>query len=385
MLANRRRFLKHTARSLPALAALPSLLYAADKPTSEFPGMIVRSTEPQNLEYPFGQLSGPITPTEHFYVRNHFPVPKIDLRSWRLEVVGAVKQSLSLTYDELLKLPGATLTATLECAGNGRVYLTPQPQGVLWGLGAVSTAEWKGVTLSSVLEKAGVKEGAVDVILEAADRGAVANPPSPGPISFARSLPLKKAQAPEVLLAYQMNGADLTPAHGQPLRAVVGGWYGMASVKWLARIIVSERPCDGFWQTLDYTYFERRHGLPALVPITRMEVKSSIARPGRSEAVPAGKPYRVFGAAWSGEAAIAKVEVSTDGGRNWGAAKLLDKPSDWAWSLWEYTWQVPAAQGACSLLARATDAKGRIQPMDRDPDRRNYMISHVLPVDVFVK
>jgi DMSO/TMAO reductase YedYZ molybdopterin-dependent catalytic subunit len=382
---SRRAFLKETAIALPGLVVGGAWLRGEEAAKSNFPGMIVRSTEPQNLEYPFSSLDGLITPNEHFYVRNHFAAPKVDMSSWRLKVEGAVRQPLDLSYDDLLKLPSTTLTATLECAGNGRVFLTPQPQGTLWGLGAVSTAKWKGIALAALLERAGVKDGAVEVILEGADRGTVANPPSPGAIAFARSLPLKKATQPEVLLAYQMNDADLPAAHGHPLRAVIGGWYGMASVKWLTRVIVTDKPFQGYWQTFDYTYFERRDGHPTLVPITRMDVKSAIARPARDEVIPEGRPYRIFGAAWSGETTIAKVELSTDGGKTWAAAKLLEKPTDTAWGLWEYTWQVPAAKGPAKVMARATDAQGHTQPLERDPDRRHYMISHVVPVEVLIK
>src|SRR5262249_50532504 len=156
--------------------------------------------------------------------------------------------------------------------------------------------------------------------------GEVKDPPtSPGVIHFARSLPLEKARKPEVLLAYRMNGEELPPAHGFPLRAVVPGWYGMASVKWLTRVIVTERPYLGYYQSLDYTTWQRINGLPTLVPITALEVKAEVARPALDEVVAAGSTYRVHGAAWAGESEVAKVEVSGDGGRTWAEAKLLDK------------------------------------------------------------
>src|SRR5262249_49811328 len=161
-----------------------------------------------------------------------------------------------------LKLPSRTIPALLECAGNGRAFLVPRARGVAWQLGAVGTAEWTGVPLSAILDRAGVRAGAVEVILEGADSGEFReDPQAPGPIHCARSLPLEKARQQEVLLAYRMNGAEITAAHGYPLRAVVPGWYGMASVKWLTRLVVSDRPFQGFFQSIDYTYFERRHGL----------------------------------------------------------------------------------------------------------------------------
>jgi DMSO/TMAO reductase YedYZ molybdopterin-dependent catalytic subunit len=386
MSLSRRDFLVRGG-TVPFLAASLNLrLSAAEPERPSFPGMIVRATEPQNLEFPFVALDGFLTPNEQFYVRNHFAAPKIDVKAWKLSVTGAVKQPLELTYDELLKLPTRTLTATLECAGNGRAFLVPPVNGVQWGAGAVSNAEWSGVPLAAILEKAGLKDSAVEVVLEGADKGPInSDSKSPGPINFARSLPLAKANSEATLLAYKMNGADLPAAHGAPLRAVVGGWYGMAAVKWLTRIIVAEKPFGGFFQTLDYATWERRDGLPSLVPLAKMQVKSAVARPGLAEVVPAGKPYRVFGAAWAGEAAVAKVEVSTDGGATWAAAKLLDKPAPLVWSRWELIWNVPVQAGPARLMARATDADGNTQPAARDSDRRNYMVSHIVPVEVTVR
>src|SRR5262249_16836123 len=200
----------------------------------------------------------------------------------------AVERPLELSLDELHKLDAKTMRLTMECAGNSRVFLTPAARGVNWQFGAVGNAEWTGVPLAGVVERAGVKKTAVERTLEGCDTGTVADPQSPGTIPFARSLPLDKASRPEVILAWGMNGKDLTAAHGAPLRAIVGGWYGMASVKWLTRIILTERPFQGFFQSLDYTYFERAHGLATLVPITEMQVKSLIARPTQGESIAAG-------------------------------------------------------------------------------------------------
>jgi DMSO/TMAO reductase YedYZ molybdopterin-dependent catalytic subunit len=382
-LLDRRAFLTGAA-TLPLLAG--RTLADATPPRAPFPGLIIREREPVNLEFPFAALDSFLTPNEHFYVRNHFAVPNVDVRSWRLAVEGAVRQPLHLSLDELRQLPASTVTATLECAGNSRVFLVPKAKGVVWELGAVGNAEWTGVPLAAVLERAGVRDGALDVILEGADSGVVSDEPkSPGPIHFARSISLEKARRPEVLLAYRMNSAELPPAHGYPLRAVVPGWYGVASVKWLTRIVVSTRPYRGYYQTLDYAIFRRQEGLPTLVPISELEVKAEIARPARSEIVPAGAPYRVFGAAWSGEANVTRVDVSTNGGKSWAPARLLDPQPPYGWRLWEYTWQTPSQPGRQVLMARATDRRGRTQPLERDPDRRTYLISHVLPMEVEVR
>jgi DMSO/TMAO reductase YedYZ molybdopterin-dependent catalytic subunit len=382
---DRRRFLMASALALGAgrlavTAAEPPLTGAG------FPGLIVRQKEPANLEFPFPTLDRFITPTEQFYVRNHFAQPKIEVTQWKLGVEGAVDTPLSLTLDDIKKLPNSTVTATLECAGNGRIYLTPRVAGVPWELGAVGNAEWTGVPLSAVLDKAGVSTKAVEVILEGADTGEVKDPPAtPGVINYTRSLPLDKARKPEVLLAFKMNGAELTPAHGYPLRAVVPGWYGMASVKWLTRLIITETPYLGYYQSLDYTWWQRLRGQPSLLPITEMNVKSQIARPMLNEVVPTGKEYRVYGAAWAGEADIVKVEFSDNTGLSWKEAKLLEKAVPFAWRLWEYRWTAPARAGRVTLLSRATDSRKRSQPTTHDADRRTYQIHHVLPIEVEVR
>jgi len=345
-------------------------------------GLLVRSQEPLNLEMPFASLRDFLVSNEQFYVRNHFSQPRLEVRDWRLRVEGLVKQPLELTYDEVRKLATRTAPVLLECAGNDRAYLSPKTKGVQWEQGAVGTAEWTGVPLKALLQRAGLRSGATDVVFEGADQGEVAD--LAGPIHFARAVPLEKAQR-DVLLAHRMNGAELPVSHGFPLRAVVPGWYGVSSVKWLTRIVVTDQPFRGFFQSVDYTYWDRPYGVPIQRPITELSVKAQIARPVGQEVVPAGKPYRIFGAAWTGEADVERVEVSTDGGRIWSAAHLTGKPTRHAWRLWEYDWNVPARGGRYSLLARAIDTKGRQQPTERSRDLRNYMISHLLPTEVEVR
>jgi DMSO/TMAO reductase YedYZ molybdopterin-dependent catalytic subunit len=379
MTPTRRDFVR-AALATPFLGAIA---HAQDKPP--FPGLIVRSHQPRNLEFPISELREAIVPNEHFFVRSHFDVPDVDVKAWRLKVEGAVDKPLELSLDEIASLPSRTLTATLECAGNGRVHIVPPVPGLQWGQGAVGNAEWGGVQLAAILDKAGLKNSAVEVVLEGVDKGQVnLDPKSPGPIHFARSLPIEKAKKDEVLLAYKMNGETLPASHGYPLRVVVGGWYGMASVKWLSRIIVTDKPFKGFWQTLDYTYFERRDGLPTLKPVTVMQPKAILSRPGLHEVIAAGKPFRFFGAAWAGERPVAKVDVSLDGGKTWHAAKLLADPKPFQWVLWEYVWEKPA-KGAASIVARATDDAGATQPATRDPDRRNGMINHLITTAVTVR
>ena len=347
-------------------------------------GLIVREQEPLNLEMPFSSLSGFITPNESFYVRCHFPIPEISAEEWRLNVEGEVEAPFELSYDELLGMESRTIAATLECAGNNRIFLEPKVKGVQWGLGAVGNASWTGVPLSALLDRSGLKSNALEVILEGADEGEVDKTPKPaGKISFCRSLPLKKA-IEDVLLAYKMNGEKLSATHGFPLRAIVPGWYAMASVKWLRRIVVTDKPFNGFYQSLDYTYWDRSGPLPTLAPLAEQQTKAEIARPENGETVAANSVYRVHGAAWSGTAEITRVEVSFDLGGSWQDAKLLGEPLKNAWRLWEYEWQTPAKAGRHTIIARATDSHGIPQPVDRSGDRGTYMINHLLPLEVDV-
>src|SRR5437016_4741138 len=215
---------------------------------------------PENSETPLESIRSWVTPNRLFFVRNHFEVPELDLAEWRLEVGGCVSRPMQWTWDELAQLPERTVFATVECAGNGRSFLTPHVHGVQWGAGAIGHAEWTGVPLRQVLEKAGVQPGTVEVLFEGMDHGSEADHPEP--MHFARSLPLDKAMDPDTLLAYRMNGELLDPVHGFPVRLFVPGWYGVASVKWLWRIEVLDRPFRGYFQSKKYTIQRERPNGP---------------------------------------------------------------------------------------------------------------------------
>ena len=370
---------------MPALTRRSILAAAATLPLAaqaETPGMIIRQKEPENLEFPFDSLNSFLTPNDRFYVRNHHPVPKLEAATWKLRVDGAVSKPLDLTYAELRALPSVTIPATLECAGNSRVFLVPQTPGAQWEMGAVSTAEWTGVPLSAILDLAGLNANALEVALEGADQGEGKNDPHPpGLIHFARSIPLEKARRPEVILAYRMNGKDLPPSHGFPVRALVPGYYGMASTKWLTRISVLTAPFNSYWQTSDYGYWDRSSGTPVRRPLLNMAIKSLIARPAMRETIKSGSEYKVFGSAWTGDADIARVEVSTDAGATWADAKLVDKAVRFCWRAWEYTWKAPSP-GRHTLMSRATDSSGNVQLAQHNPDFGNYVIHHTLPIEI---
>ena len=356
-------------------------------------GRIVRGESPLNLEMPFSALDSFLTPTKLFYVRTHFPIPAIDRDEWWLHLEGEVEKPFAINYEQLTAFDSITVPVTLECAGNSRNFLEPKVKGVQWRLGAVGTAEWTGVPLAVLLDRATLKPNACEVILEGADSGMLEDPKSPpGELKFARSIPLAKAGR-DVLLAYKMNGEDLPPEHGFPVRAIVPGWYAMASIKWLQRIIVTDRSFTGYYQTIDYAYWrrtdyghwQRGENIAELKPLTEIQVKAEIARPAEGETVPANTSVRVRGAAWACDAQITKVELSTNGGATWKEAKLLGESKPNAWRFWEFDWQTPPAAGTQTLMVRATDSLGRTQPVQRDRDRGTYMINHLLPIEVQVQ
>lgn len=329
---------------------------------------------------PFETLADFITPTPAFYVRSHFPIPEIDRDKWFLRVEGEVENPFEISYGDLIQLESQKIPVTLECAGNNRMFLEPKVKGVQWALGAVGNAEWTGVPLSILLDRAGVKSNAREVILEGADHGPLDDPKAPrGEVRFARSVPLTKAKT-DALLAYRMNDLDLLPEHGFPLRAIVPGWYAMASIKWLQRIIVTDKPFMGYYQTLDYAYWRKNE----LVPLSDMQLKAEIAQPIDGQVVAANSNVRVHGAAWTSNAEIKSVELSADGGSTWKAASLLGESKPNAWRLWEFEWKTPGQAGKQTLIARATDSAGNTQPTERDWDRGTYMINHLLPITVNV-
>ena len=348
-------------------------------------GLIIRQKEPTNLETPLDQVDSYLTPTELFYIRSHFPAPKLALASYQLLVDGAVRNPLSLSYEQLRDMPSETRIATLECAGNGRVFLVPQVAGAQWELGAVGNAQWTGVPLGALLERAGLEEDACEIVLEGADRGTPTEEPvPPGPISYARSLPRNKAIQPEVLVAYQMNGRDLPLDHGFPVRAVVPGHYGMASVKWLMRIQAVREPFRGYWQTSDYGYWDELDGKPVRRALGEMKLKSEIVRPRIYATLTPHQQYAIFGAAWAGETEVTGIEVSTDGGQTWEDAEFLDAAERFAWRRWKFDWLTPKKSGRYTLLSRAKDPSGNFQPDKHDQHYGSYVISHTLPIEVFV-
>jgi DMSO/TMAO reductase YedYZ molybdopterin-dependent catalytic subunit len=315
-----------------------------------------------------------ITPVDAFYVRNHFDIPVVNEARWRLQVEGATTVELSLA--DVMALPAHAYVATLECAGNSRSFLSRTADGVQFTHGGVGTAIWRGARLRDVLDLAGAPAGAVEVWMQGLDEGAEDGVHT----AYERSLPLDKAFHDDTLLAYEMNGAPLSAAHGAPLRCIAPGWYGMASVKWLRRIRFIHQPFTGFFQHDRYR-FERPNKGDYQEPLARMRLKSLILSPCSDARLPAGK-HAIEGVAWAGERAVAQVLVSTDGGAMWRVAKLTSDAQPYAWAQWRLACDLSA--GEHTLLACAVDDAGEQQRLEEDWNYRGYANSTAQPVRVVV-
>ena len=336
----------------------------------------IRHEDGKSLEARLELLEGLITPVSRFFVRNNSVSAGVDGREWRLAVGGdAVAKPLSLSLDDIRRLPGRTLTATLECAGNhramfGRVQGRPA-EGTQWGTGGIGNGEWTGVALRDVLDLAGIRPEAASVLLIGMDTES----PEDG---FRRALPVAKAMHPDTLLAHALNGEPLTRDHGYPLRAFAPGWVGAASIKWLGRIDVS---AERHWtrnNTTSYVLIGDDYppeGEALGQPVTRQTVKSALALPWPAE-LEAGA-HRLRGFAQSPDGPIARVEWSDDGGRNWRDAAVLESPGRYSWARFAFDWE--ARPGEHAIMTRANDAAGTAQP-DRVPfNRKGYLFNQPVP------
>lgn len=330
--------------------------------------MTVHGEEPFNAEPPRAALAdSAVTAAEAFYVRNHGGVPEIDPSSWRLRVDGLVEHELELSLDELKERFAAhEVTATLQCAGNRRVgFLEVRdiPGEAPWGPGATGNAVWRGARLTDVLEAAGLTDDVEHVAFLGAD---VSEEPDP-PEVFGASIPLHKAKADEVLLAWDMNGEPLPTVHGAPLRLVVPGYIGARSVKWLEQVSARAEPSESFFQASTYRLLTPETDPDSIAPgegmaLGAVALNSDILVPDEGAELPAGA-LRVSGYALAGDdRAIVRVEVSTDGGERWRQADLLEDQGPWAWRLWET--EVEVGEGPLDILARAWDSAAATQPED---------------------
>ncbi|MFD6420206.1 sulfite oxidase [Streptomyces sp. NPDC060194] len=345
-----------------------------------------------NAETRFEALrgTGHTTPNERFFVRNHTSTPVLDAAEWRLKVWGsglrgrhAEDRPVEFGYDDLRRLPSVRRTAFVECAGNGRSFYASQQgetvTGTAWTLGAIGVARWRGVRLGDVLRRAGVTRYAEDVQPRGLDAEFVSGGANLGRIR--RPLPLAKA-LDDVLLAYEMNGEPLPADHGYPVRVVVPSWIGISSIKWVGDIEVSEEPLYSPWNTTLYRRFGPAYPPEGSAPLTRQTLKSAFEL-ASGAVFTTGERTTLHGRSWSGAGAVAKVEVSTDGGERWRRARLHDVPRADTWTRWSLDWR-PDTPGPAALLARATDVRGRTQPATSVPNAQGYLFDVVVrhPVTV---
>jgi sulfite oxidase len=323
--------------------------------------MILHNDRPEDLETPVRYFNSWLTPVDVFFVRQHLPRPApIAAAAYRLAVNGMVAKPVELALADLQKLPQQTVPATIECTGNGRAFYSPRVPGVQWGRGAIGNAEWIGPRVSDVLKLAGTASGAAFLEADGADSGALATP------DFVRSLPMKKAMHPSTILALKMNGQPIPDIHGFPVRLIVPGWDGTSSVKWVVRLSATDKAGSGFVMNPGYRYpkYNVTPGGAAkadeLEVIEGMPVKSTITAPEDQSKLGQGA-IAIRGFAWAGEHAIERVEVSTDGGGRWRDAVLSQPKLPFAWRLWSLDWQA-REPGYYSILSRATDSAGRVQP-----------------------
>src|SRR6266404_5554842 len=346
-------------------------------------GMIVRSLRFLDLEMPVEYANSLITPVEHFFDRNHTHEPsKVDPEEWRLIIGGEVKKPLTLPLAGLTKMEQHTVIDTLECAGNGRAFAVPHVPGVQWEKGAVGTARFSGPRLRDLLGRAGVRPTGKHVMFRGLDE-------VPGKVpAFIRSIPIEKATDGDTLVAVYMNGVALTKHHGFPARALVPGWIGAASCKWLTEIKVLETEFAGNFMSPAYRFPNRPVEPGEAVkpedthPLTALSVKSVISGPSDGASLKSGK-VAVHGVAWAGEADIAKVEISTDGGTTWNPATLGREQAHYAWRLWSYDWKA-AKSGDYTILSRATDTQGRTQPTSALWNPSGYLYNAIDQVKVHV-
>lgn len=311
------------------------------------------------------QLTTWITPNEQLFAVSHYGVPTVDPENWRLEISGLVKQPRKLSLKDLQARPRKMVIATLECSGNG------SNPGFM---GAIGNMRWTGTPLASLLKECGQSNRGIEIVFFGADEKVEKIRDKDYPQNFARSLSKADAQRDEVLLAYEMNGEPLSKEHGGPVRLIVPGWFGIAWVKWLNRIEVMDRHFMSKYMAREYVTIrgEERDGKTVWreTSVGPIDVKSMVARAVRL----ANGTVRLSGVAWTDGTPLQRVEVKIDDG-NWQRADInLENRAKFAWTLWKYDWQNPKP-GDHTVVSRAIDRAGRIQPAAEDPSiklKRTY-------------
>lgn len=333
------------------------------------PYLTTRELLPENQETPLHFMNMEEIPEHFFYRRNHFAYPTLKNESFSLHILGEVFQSRMLDYRLIRSMPSKSIPVILECAGNKRSLFQPKTYGEQWEKGAIGQGVWTGVPLFSLLELAGLKPTAREVVVEGWDEGQRSD--MPGNCPYARSLPLNKAMHHETLIAYAYNGRLLTHRHGFPLRLIVPHWYAMASVKWVRRIIVTAHPFQGPFQSVDYQFYPYKDSDEGKYPVTVLNVNSSIQRPLDRAVLRKGK-HRIQGIAWTGLGEINRVQLSFDGGKSWVGTEMGKRqflPNSLV--QFRYDWEVNRT-GEHSIISRSEDTFGRRQPLKAFWNRKGY-------------
>ena len=357
--------------------------------TTSFPqktAMILQRSRPPLLETPFEVFDkGVFTPNNEFYVRWHWAVipTEVDVDKFRLAVRGHVNEVLSLSLQQIMSLPRVEMAAVNQCSGNSRGFFEPRVAGGEWANGAMGNARWIGVRLKDVLDRAGVKAGAVQVRFNGMDEPVVSDGPD-----FMKSLDIDHARDGEVMIAYGMNGEQLPLLNGFPLRLVVPGWYATYWVKMLDDIEVLDRPDDNFWTKTAYTIPDTPHAdmKPGetgvrMVPINRMVPRSFITNIKSGETVQAGAPALVRGIAFGGDTGVGRVDLSIDGGKTWLAAQLSKDGGKYSFRQWEARLTLPAKSNY-TLMVRCTNSDGVAQPAQSNWNPSGFMrnVIEAIPV-----
>lgn len=348
--------------------------------TSAFPQkgqMILQRTRPPMLETPLAVFDrGVFTPNDQFFVRWHWAVipEQVDVASFKLTVRGHVDKALSLTMADVLALPRVELVAVNQCSGNSRGLFDPRVAGGQWANGAMGNAKWTGVPLRAVLDRAGLKSGAVAVRFNGLDEPVVGDAPD-----FMKSLTIDHARDGEVMLAYQMNGEQLPLLNGFPLRLIVPGWYSTYWVKMLSDIEVLDAPDENYWMKTAYRIPDTqganvKPGQTGFktVPINRMVPRSFFTNLTDDTTVKSGAPVPVRGIAFGGDCGVAKVDLSVDGGKTWQATALDRDEGTYGFRRWTASASAPA-NGALTLQVRCTNTKMVVQPAEPNWNGGGFM------------
>jgi DMSO/TMAO reductase YedYZ molybdopterin-dependent catalytic subunit len=340
------------------------------------PALILRTDRPPNLEMPLEYLRHDLTPNDLMFVRWHLAgLPRsVDLRTFRLTLGGHVQRPVSLSYDDLRALEPASIVAVNQCSGNSRALFVPRVPGVQWSNGALGNAKWTGVRLRTLLDRAGVRDGARCVTFRGLDQ-----PPVEGPAPFVKSLEIDRARDPDVLVAWAMNDQPLPMLNGFPLRLVVPGWYSTYWVKSLTEVTVLDSAFDGYWMAKAYRVPATEGADEApdrlaneTVPISRLDVRSLVVSPEPGARLQVGKPCAMEGIAFDGGAGITRVEVSVDGGEGWEDASLDSDLGRYSFRRWRHAW-TPTRSGPTAIVVRATSASGERQRPTPQWNRSGYM------------